>query len=117
MLRVLKWFIRLFVREKERSYEEWVNSPDFLTSVEWARARYDILAFYEGYCSLCGRTAHEGAILQVDHIRSRRRYPQLALDRSNLQILCKTCNRGKGNRFGDWRKKVAVSITGRGRAA
>ena len=117
MLRVLKWFIRLLIGRREQTFEEWVNSPEFLQSWEWARAKYDILDAKRGYCSLCGRTAHDGVILQVDHIRSRKKFPLLALERANLQVLCKQCNWGKGNRFGDWRRKPATAVKGRGRAA
>lgn len=42
--------------------------------------------------------------MNVDHIRPRSRFPELALTESNLQVLCETCNHGKGNwSERDWR--------------
>ncbi len=37
-----------------------------------------------------------GIPLHVDHIKPRSKYPDLALDINNLQILCESCNLGKG---------------------
>ena len=43
---------------------------------------------------------------KVVHIKSRRKYPELELELSNLQILCEPCNVGKGNwDETDWRNK------------
>lgn len=45
-----------------------------------------------------------GIELHVDHIKPISRAPDLALNINNLQILCKDCNLGKGNRDKkDWR--------------
>ena len=42
--------------------------------------------------------------MNVDHIKPRRLYPGLALEKSNLQVLCADCNHGKGNwDQTDWR--------------
>jgi 5-methylcytosine-specific restriction endonuclease McrA len=87
-----------------RRFAEWVNSPQFLRSHEWAVLRYQVLRESSGRCCLCGRGAKHGAVLSVDHIKPRRLYPALALARHNLQVLCSVCNRGKGNRCDDWRR-------------
>jgi ATP-dependent Lon protease len=50
----------------------------------------------------CGDTPENGAVMNVDHIKPRKRYPELALDIRWLQILCGACNHGKGK----------VSLTG-----
>ncbi|MFC6439812.1 HNH endonuclease [Bowmanella sp. JS7-9] len=34
-------------------------------------------------------------MLHVDHVKPRAKFPELALDINNLQILCETCNLGK----------------------
>jgi 5-methylcytosine-specific restriction endonuclease McrA len=94
------------VSSKARAYAEWVNSPAFLRSAEWSRLRYDVLAASNGRCCLCGRSAAQGVVLSVDHIKPRRRFPSLALSRSNLQVLCSSCNWGKGNRCHDWRPRA-----------
>lgn len=53
----------------------------------------------------CGATPATGAVINVDHIKPRKKYPHLALEISNLQILCHDCNHGKGNwDETDWRK-------------
>lgn len=44
---------------------------------------------------LCGSTEKP---MQVDHIKPRKKYPELALDPNNVQVLCKLCNMGKGDR-------------------
>jgi hypothetical protein len=36
--------------------------------------------------------------LHVDHVKPRSKYPELALDLDNLQILCAACNTRKGDR-------------------
>lgn len=46
-------------------------------------------------CALCGATSRERP-LDVDHIIPRSRGGKMVL--SNLQVLCSTCNRSKGNR-------------------
>jgi 5-methylcytosine-specific restriction endonuclease McrA len=82
----------------------WINSSAFLASKEWADVRYQALRQSGGRCRLCGNGAKEGAKLTVDHVKPRRTHPSRALDLSNLQVLCSTCNWGKGNRRDDWRR-------------
>jgi 5-methylcytosine-specific restriction endonuclease McrA len=57
----------------------------------------------------CGATPQTGAVMNVDHIKPRKTYPELALSVENLQILCGECNHGKGNwNTTDWREKWKV---------
>ena len=35
--------------------------------------------------------------MNVDHIKPRKKFPELALVEDNLQVLCGACNHGKGN--------------------
>lgn len=52
----------------------------------------------DGYrCRICGRSANDGARLEVDHIIPISKGGKTEL--SNLQTLCWDCNRGKGNQF------------------
>jgi len=49
-------------------------------------------------CKRCRKRVTEKKNLAVDHIKPRSKYPELALARENLQILCRRCNSAKGNR-------------------
>lgn len=78
----------------------------FYHSQEWLTLRYEVLKESNGLCSCCGRGRKDGAILHVDHIKPRSRYPHLALVKSNMQVLCDSCNIGKGAWDStDWRDK------------
>ena len=51
--------------------------------------------------------------MNVDHIRPRTKYPDLALKMSNLQTLCADCNCGKGWRDEtDWREPDVRELMG-----
>jgi hypothetical protein len=79
-------------------------SSEFLNTYEWRRVRMQALKKYGPKCMCCGATPANGAVMNVDHIKPRRFYPELALDVDNLQILCHDCNHGKGNwDMTDWR--------------
>jgi 5-methylcytosine-specific restriction endonuclease McrA len=87
-----------------RAWIGFVRSKGFTRSHVWSRLRYDFLRDQGGLCQCCGRCAADGEKLNVDHILTRRTHPQFALAYANLQLLCSTCNQGKGNRDGtDWR--------------
>jgi len=68
----------------------------FYKSDDWMKIRYLALKNTDGRCCCCGVSAKDGAILHVDHIKPRSRYPELELDLDNIQILCSFCNKGKG---------------------
>ena len=81
-------------------------SNAFLTSYEWRKLRMEALIKYGRRCMCCGATPSTGAVMNVDHIKPRKRYPELALEINNLQILCHDCNHGKGNwNETDWRNE------------
>lgn len=83
-----------------------VASAEFLSSFEWRRVRMVALKKYGPVCMCCGASPSTGAVMNVDHIKPRKLFPQLALDVDNLQILCSPCNHGKGNwDETDWRPK------------
>lgn len=69
---------------------------EFYESREWRELRYRALKAYGRRCMCCGATPEGGAVMHVDHIKPRSKYPKLALVISNLQILCGACNEGKG---------------------
>lgn len=76
-----------------------IASPGFLRGFDWLRIRMAALANTEGRCECCGASAKDGVMLNVDHVKPRKEYPQLALSLHNLQVLCHDCNFGKGNDF------------------
>jgi 5-methylcytosine-specific restriction endonuclease McrA len=85
-------------------YDGDVNSSEFLQSYEWRSIRMRVLKRDGARCCCCGASAKTGAVVNVDHIKPRRKYPKLALDLNNLQVLCADCNHGKGNwDTTDWR--------------
>jgi len=86
-----------------------VCSDEFLQSYAWRKVRYEILKLHGRRCMCCGRTPGDNRQVHVDHIKPRRKHPELALDPSNLQILCNECNHGKGNwDETDWRPKICA---------
>lgn len=83
-----------------------VTGDGFLLSYEWRKLRMVALKKYGAVCQCCGATPKTGAVMNVDHIKPRKLFPQLALDVDNLQILCGDCNHGKGNwDMTDWRQE------------
>lgn len=73
-----------------------MNMPDGF-SARWLKVRYQALVRDGGRCRCCGASAADGAILHVDHIKPKSRFPELALDLANLQVLCSECNFGKSD--------------------
>lgn len=81
-----------------------VTSDAFLSTFQWRKVRMEALKKYGPRCMCCGATPATGAVMNVDHIKPRKKWPSLALDVNNLQILCHDCNHGKGNwDQTDWR--------------
>lgn len=89
----------------DSSKRSFVATDTFLTSFEWRRVRMMALKKYGAICQCCGASPANGAVMNVDHIKPRKLFPELALDVNNLQILCQECNHGKGNwDMTDWRQ-------------
>lgn len=64
----------------------------------------EALKKYGPVCMCCGASPQTGAVVNVDHVKPRKLFPELALVLENLQILCHDCNHGKGNwDQTDWR--------------
>ena len=77
----------------------------FFKSRQWLELRYLALKHYGRWCMCCGSGPREGPV-QVDHIKPRIRFPELALELTNLQILCRECNQGKSwTDQTDWREE------------
>lgn len=85
-----------------------VTSDAFLSTYAWRKLRMEALKKYGPRCQCCGATPANGAVINVDHIKPRKKWPSLALDLNNLQILCHDCNHGKGNwDETDWRSAAS----------
>jgi 5-methylcytosine-specific restriction endonuclease McrA len=67
----------------------------FYDSDEWKRLRYKILIKFGRKCMCCFRF---GVPIHVDHIKPVSKFPELAFEFDNLQVLCADCNLGKSNR-------------------
>lgn len=81
------------------------NKDSFLYSAEWKELRKQVLIRYGFSCMRCGKRSKTGKGVNVDHIKPRKYYPELALDICNLQVLCASCNKNKGNKHHiDYRK-------------
>lgn len=79
----------------ELPYQQPVSECDFYRSQEWRSLRVEVLAESNRRCLLCGNSPENGITLHVDHIKPRSLFPELALEKSNLQVLCEDCNLGK----------------------
>jgi len=80
---------------KVRFRSDLKNKRNFYLSKRWKALRYDVLLKYGRTCMLCGVIAKPP---HIDHIKPRSKFPELAYEVSNLQVLCADCNEGKGNR-------------------
>lgn len=63
-------------------------------------------------CQWCKRdgkvTSQSDSVLEVDHIKELKDYPELALDESNLRTLCKDCHNKRHERFNYREKKKNI---------
>ncbi|MCO5072073.1 MAG: HNH endonuclease [Rhizobiaceae bacterium] len=75
---------------------------EFYLSWEWRRLRMEVLKEYGRRCMCCGAVPSDKAMhgarvrIVVDHIKPLAKFWELRLDRTNLQVLCDECNKGKG---------------------
>lgn len=86
-------------RQRNRQISKSSNAK-FYSSYEWRQLRVRILEKYDCRCMMCGRSPNiHGVVLNVDHIKPMKKYPELALVFENLQVLCGACNHGKSNKY------------------
>ena len=80
-------------------------SASFLRSEDWLMLRAQAIVNCGCRCMRCGQKMKTLSSINVDHIKPRKLFPHLASDINNLQVLCGTCNKVKGNRHDiDYRK-------------
>lgn len=70
----------------------------FYLTYEWREIRLKVIRRDGRTCRRCLTVIRRPHDLTVDHIQPRIKYPQLALDLANLQVLCRRCNSSKGAR-------------------
>lgn len=90
---LIHWMLsRIEVKPKKDSFGE-----KFYSSGAWRKLRFSVLKQSNGLCKMCGTSSKEGARMHVDHIKPRSKFPELALDPTNMQVLCEDCNVGKSD--------------------
>lgn len=106
MKAIIKWHHKALSTNK--ADPEVKIDSDFYASQAWRKARYEVLKRCHGACELCGAPPGQYA-LHVDHVLPRSKFPEYALEPSNLQVLCRDCNLGKSNNdTTDWRIKRPI---------
>lgn len=82
------------------------DAQQFYKSYEWRKVRYGVILKYGRTCMCCGNS---GSTIHVDHIKPLRKFWDLRLEPTNLQILCAECNHGKGSwDQTDWRPEQSL---------
>lgn len=101
-----KKYIKLLEAELQKLRTDTKTAPKdwgFYGTEAWLQLRYKVLKARGRRCEGCLSTTKE---IHIDHIKPRSRYPSLELEETNLQVLCKGCNFGKGAwDETDWRLK------------
>lgn len=92
--RAIDTHVAALVLERHRRLR--ARADRFYTSWEWRNLRLAVLSEEPPVCNACGVGIADPRDLIVDHVQPRSRFPELALDRANLQILCRSCNSAKG---------------------
>lgn len=84
-------------KEKKKKKEN-KETYKLINNTRWRKLRKDILQRDNFECQRCliKYGIHNYHNLQVDHIKPRIKYPELAYDKNNLITLCATCNNSKG---------------------
>lgn len=84
--------------KQKSNKSEKIDINTFYDSWAWKDLRLQVLQKYGRRCQCCGAKPEKTnkVVINVDHIKPLRNYPELALDINNLQVLCSDCNMGKG---------------------
>jgi 5-methylcytosine-specific restriction enzyme A len=80
---------RLYERQAVRRADR-----GFYASPRWTKLR-DLVRAEEPLCRSCLKAGRVSPTEAVDHVLDRKARPDLALDRDNLQGLCKACHNAK----------------------
>ena len=80
-------------RERKRQIDQ---ANAFYASSEWRLIRQQVIQEQGRVCKECRCRITTDNDLTVDHIKPRSKFPELDLEKSNLQVLCRKCNSAKG---------------------
>ena len=79
-----------------------VEKEDLITKhkYKWWKLRDEIIKRDDGFCQRCYYKYNilNDKRLEVHHIKSRKNYPELTFDKSNLITICRTCNAQVGTK-------------------
>lgn len=82
-------------KKLKKKFRKARSGDGFYDSEAWMELRYRVLRKYGAICQCCGCRGTPKNPIHVDHIKPRSRWPELQLEFSNLQVLCRKCNLGK----------------------
>src|SRR3990167_10699854 len=99
---------RYWSERDSENQKKWLKKiaedKEFFSGPLWQILRFGAFSRHGNKCLCCGRQPPD-VVLHVDHVKPRSKYPELAHDINNLQILCEDCNLGKSNDYEtDFRK-------------
>lgn len=96
-------FVKVFFRARRQLFPHVYSSewPEHKRRPIPVGRRFDVLQRDNFRCQLCGRSAPNGAVLEVDHRTARALGGTDDLD--NLWTLCWECNRGKSDKRYEYR--------------
>ena len=97
--------LKELARERQRQIDD---TNAFYASSEWRLVREQVIQEQGGVCQECRNRITNDFDLTVDHIKPRSKFPELALDKSNLQVLCHRCNSAKGVTYNE----ASISLHG-----
>lgn len=80
---------RVIVNQKHQA------SASFFNSTRWKSLRNLALRRDDGICQECKRNGRMATGNQIDHIKPRSKFPELAYEIENLQTLCARCHNRK----------------------
>lgn len=93
-----KWLMDLY----HSGTSEIIHKEDyaFYSTKEWHELRAWALDHYGRRCMFpgCKEKINSDTDLHIDHIKPKAKYPELAHDRNNVQVLCVLHNRTKSDR-------------------
>lgn len=72
-------------------------SVPVLKQDDWKALKKRVFETYGYRCMKCHHLHSIKKFVNVDHIKPRKLFPDLAFDFDNLQVLCGRCNKEKGN--------------------